>query len=110
MKNLLIVFSCLGAVLAVPPEPTILGNWAVEDCILTQFSMNITIFPDLKNANKSTVVSIPKSAEVDHKKSTCGNKKNEDQLLVLTWNDKVNETINLEREVTITFRRYLNAS
>lgn len=111
MKTLFFVVSCLGAVLAVPQDPPVLGNWALDDCILAQFSMNITIFPDHKNPNKTTTVTIPNDAQVDPKKSTCGDmQKNQDQILTLSWKDKVNETIDLEREIMITFRRNLNAS
>ena len=91
----------------------ILGNWAVGDCILAQFNLNITIHIDPKDDNKTLTVKIPKDAQVDKKKSKCGEKKNDDQLLVLHWEDKVvSESIeeDLDREITIIFRKNVTSN
>lgn len=93
-------------------DTPVLGNWAFEDCILAQFSMNITIYDNPKNLNETKVIVVPATATVDTKQSTCGNpEKNEDQILGLTWKDtKFDSEVSLEQNILITFRRNLNSS
>lgn len=106
-----ILFCLFVASSCAQEQPIVLGNWAFQDCILAQFSMNITIHPQQGNTNISSVVVIPPSARVDEQSSTCGNvTANEDQRLVLTWDDPGNETEILERDVTIIFRRNIESS
>jgi len=85
--------------------------WKFKDCILARFNMSITIQPDVKNPNKTAIVSIPSDAKVDTDKSSCGDinatdPTKTDQLLVLTWKDGEN---GYDREISINFRRNLTS-
>jgi len=83
------------------------GVWQVGNCTLAQFSMNFTLKLPNYNETSNITVKVPHNAKVSSK-STCGDGKS-DQTLVLDWTDKaLNETektVNLERELTISFRK-----
>ena len=81
--------------------------WAVGDCILAQFSMNITIY--LGKNESGIVIQVPSDAQVqtDGAKSSCGAAPNAtDQSMTLGWYDKqANDSIPLYREITIKFKK-----
>lgn len=84
------------------------GQWAYDPCVLMQFSMNFTI--DLEeHFNETLVVHVPPSAKVDNSSSSCGDdKKNADQYVTLRWKAiQKNDSLELERHLTINFRKNL---
>ena len=80
------------------------GLWNVTTCIKANFSMNFTFF--LKNYEPQIPVTIyvPKDAEVDDLASKCGNG-NEDQILALKWKDDAKNNTELDRSITISFKK-----
>ena len=83
------------------------GTWAVGDCILAQFQMNISIHMNPKDPKVDIeTVQVSPDAKVDATKSNCGGD-NDDQTLVLSWtaHQSNDSSIELAREITIKFRR-----
>ena len=80
------------------------GLWNVTTCIKANFSMNFTF--DLKNYEPPIPVTVyvPKDAEVDDLASKCGNG-NEDQILALKWKDDAKNDTELDRSITISFKK-----
>ena len=86
------------------------GTWNVNKCILAQFSMNFTLELTNYKPNQTEIITVPSTAVVNNK-SSCGDEKS-DQMLVLTWTDKAknDSSVDLDREITISFRRNLTQS
>lgn len=80
------------------------GLWNVTTCIKANFSMNFTFV--LKNYEPQIPVTVyvPKDAEVDDLASKCGNG-NEDQILALKWKDDAKNNTELDRSITISFKK-----
>ena len=81
------------------------GLWNVTNCIKANFSMNFTFV--LRNYEKQPKINVyvPKDAEVDDLASKCGDG-NQDQILSLKWTDQdPNNKTELERSVTISFKK-----
>ena len=81
-----------------------IGLWNVTTCIKANFSMNFTFV--LKNYEPQIPVTVyvPKDAEVDDLASKCGNG-NEDQILALKWKDDAKNDTELDRSITISFKK-----
>ena len=80
-----------------------IGNWTVDNCILAQFAMEITLHPNKTNPNVTTVIEVPRHAQVDKIASNCGNTT---QDLSLFWTDReLNSTNVLMRNLTLRFGR-----
>jgi len=84
-------------------EDADIGNWTVDSCILAQFAMEITLHPNKTNPNMTTVIEVPRHAQVDKIASNCGNTT---QDLSLFWTDReLNSTNALMRNLTLRFGR-----
>jgi len=80
------------------------GNWTVGNCILAQFAMEITLYPNKTNPNVTEVIDVPKHAKVDQKASNCGNGTTQDLSLFWTVRES-NSTNLLMRNLTLRFGR-----
>ena len=84
------------------------GNWTVGSCIMTQFALQLTIQPNVTNANETVSIEVPRDATADASQSHC---QNTTQELKLTWSDRAeNGTDLLRRNFTIQFGRINNTA
>merc|ERR1712117_943025 len=87
-------------------EDADIGNWTVGNCILAQFAMEITLHPNKPNPNATTVIEVPRHAQVDEIASNCNENGNTTQDLSLFWTDReLNSTNVLMRNLTLRFGR-----
>jgi len=87
-------------------EDADIGNWTVGNCILAQFAMEITLHPNKTNPNATTVIEVPRHAQVDEIASNCNENGNTTQDLSLFWTDReLNSTNVLMRNLTLRFGR-----
>ena len=80
------------------------GLWNVTTCIKANFSMNFTFVLTNYEPPIPVTVYVPKDAEVDDFASKCGNG-NEDQVLALKWKDDAKNNTELDRSITISFKK-----